>query len=266
MMLTDLADVVRRSGLRVVEISGWRTRGQGELESVESITCHHTGTPNSLSGDYPTMGTIVSGRPGLRGTLAQLGLGRSGTVYVIAAGLCWHAGVTFYPWQNNAHAIGIEAEHPGGSTPWPADQYAAYVRLVRALRDGYDVPNARVLGHKEVAKPLGRKSDPTFSMDSFRAAVARLNPDSEGELDMADAASIEKKIDSLAYVLGLRYDVDADRYVVETNRWNAEIERDQADAARDAEQMGVLGQLAVHLAAVRGEVKALSDRLFPEQS
>jgi hypothetical protein len=191
MMLTDLADVVRRSGLRVVEVSGWRTRGQGELESVESITCHHTGTPNSLSGDYPTMGTIVNGRPGLRGTLAQLGLGRSGTVYVIAAGLCWHAGVTFYPWQNNAHAIGIEAEHPGGSTPWPADQYDAYAQLVAALHEGYDVPLPRVLGHKEVAKPLGRKSDPTFSMDSFRADVARVT---QGDIDMWSDAQIAQHL------------------------------------------------------------------------
>lgn len=179
MILTNLADVVRRSGLHVVEVDGWRGRGHGQLVAVDSITAHHTATPNSLRGDYPTMNTIINGRSGLPGPLAQLGLGRSGIVYVIAAGLCWHAGATFHTWQNNWHAIGIEAEHPGGSTSWPPAQYAAYVRLAHALHLGYGVPVNRIVGHKEIASPLGRKNDPTFSMDAFRAAVARTSTEGE---------------------------------------------------------------------------------------
>ncbi|CAF4119993.1 unnamed protein product, partial [Adineta steineri] len=37
----------------------------------------------------------------------------------------------------------------------------------------YAVPTSRVLGHKEAAVPLGRKPDPNFSMDEFRAALAK---------------------------------------------------------------------------------------------
>lgn len=170
MTLTNLADVVRRSGLVVEELPGWKTRGHGQMTAVETIVCHHTAGPKT--GDYPSLGTVRDGRPGLAGPLAQLGLTRSGKVLVIAAGVCYHAGVVFAAYQNNWHAIGIEAEATG-TDPWPAKQYDAYVRLVAALRHGYGVSNARVLGHKEVAKPLGRKSDPNFDMAAFRAAVAR---------------------------------------------------------------------------------------------
>lgn len=167
-MLTDLADAARASGLPVVEESGWRTRGHGAMGAVQSIVCHHTAGP--ARGEAPSLAVVRDGRPDLEGPLSHLVLARSGTVHVVAAGLCWHAGPTFQPWQANAHAIGIEAEATG-KDPWPDVQYKAYVRLCRALADHYRVPYARVLGHKEVAKPTGRKSDPNFQMGAFRAAI-----------------------------------------------------------------------------------------------
>lgn len=176
MRLTDLADACRKSGLTVVEVDGWRTRGHADFASIESIVCHHTATAKSATGDYPSLRIVRDGRTGLPGPLSQLGLGRNGTVYVIAAGVSWHAGATFYPRQDNWHAIGIEAEHDGLS-PWPAAQYEAYVRLVAALAMHYGVPVANVQGHKEVAKPLGRKVDPNFDMGAFRLSVsAALRP------------------------------------------------------------------------------------------
>lgn len=54
--------------------------------------------------------------------------------------------------------------------------------------------------------------------------------------DMANAASVEKKIDALAAVLGLRYKADADRYEAEAD-WNT------ADVARDNAEMGVLTRI-----------------------
>lgn len=169
-MLTDLADACRKSGLTVVEVDGWRTRGHGQFAGVNSIVCHHTATSARAAGDYPSLRIVRDGRSDLPGPLSQLGLGRSGTVYVIAAGVAWHAGATFYPRQDNWHSIGIEAEHDGLS-PWSPVQLAAYVRLVAALREHYEVPLSNVQGHKEVAKPLGRKPDPTFDMTDFRRRV-----------------------------------------------------------------------------------------------
>jgi hypothetical protein len=168
MMLTDLAQACRASGLQVEEVPGWRTRGHGEMTSVDTIVCHHTAGP--ASGDMPSLGVIRDGRPGLPGPLSQLGLSRSGTVYVVAAGVCWHAGEVTQREYDNWHAIGIEAEATGTGS-WHPAQYAAYVRLCRALCDHYGVPAHQVLGHKEVCAPPGRKIDPNFDMHQFRQHV-----------------------------------------------------------------------------------------------
>lgn len=170
-MLTDLADVARSAGLQVVETDGWRSRGHGPMAGVQAIVVHHTAGP--ATGDAPSLRVVRDGRPDLAGPLSHLLLARSGGVHVVAAGLCWHSGATLAPWQANRFAIGIEAEHTGRpGDPWPPDQYAALVRLARRLADHYRVPYARILGHKEVCSPKGRKVDPTFPMDPFRAAVA----------------------------------------------------------------------------------------------
>src|SRR5690606_29788027 len=163
MLLLDLADACRGSGLRVVEVDGWQSRGHGQMSGVRTIVCHHTAGPPT--GEVPSLNFIRD-----RG-LAQLVLGRSGTVYVVAAGLCFHAGVVHEPNMGNRWAIGIEAEATG-TAPWPMVQYQAYARLCAALAGHYRVAVARVLGHKEVAAPTGRKIDPNFDMVAFRALVA----------------------------------------------------------------------------------------------
>lgn len=174
--LVDLADACRKSGLRVVEVSGWRTRGHGPMTAVESVIVHHTATSKAAAGDYPSLGIVRDGRSDLPGPLSQLGLGRDGTVYVIAAGVSYHAGATFKTVQNNWHAIGIEAEHDGLS-PWDPDQYAAYARLCHALCEHYGLSVADVQGHKEIAAPAGRKIDPSFDMGAFRDATANAGDD-----------------------------------------------------------------------------------------
>lgn len=176
MLLTDLAVACRKSGLPVVEVDGWRTRGHGPMTAVETIVCHHTATSKAAPGDYPSLGIVRDGRSDLPGPLSQLGLGRNGTVYVIAAGVSYHAGETFQTVQDNWHAIGIEAEHDGLST-WGAVQYDAYVRLCAALVDHYGLTPSDVQGHKEVASPRGRKIDPTFDMNAFRERVRNQEDD-----------------------------------------------------------------------------------------
>ncbi|CAF0965573.1 unnamed protein product [Rotaria sordida] len=155
-MLTDLADILRKAGLNVVEEPGWKTRGHGVMASVK----------------------VRDGRPDLSGPLSQLGLGRSGTWYVIAAGRSYHAGATIDDSIfGNSNSIGIEAEATGtpadnvGHKHWPEVQWESYVRGVKALQAAYGVLTSRVLGHKEAAVPAGRKPDPNFSMNEFRAAL-----------------------------------------------------------------------------------------------
>lgn len=175
MMLNDLATAARKSGLRVVEVAGWRSRTRpGGLTqgAPDGVVVHHTGTSAAAAGNYPTMAVIRQGHGELSGPLAQLGLGRDGTVYVISAGRCNHAGRTDKTGSSNGFAIGIEAEHPGSGL-WPEVQYKAYVALCAALAEHYGIPTNMVRGHKEVAVPRGRKTDPTFDMDDFRRSVAR---------------------------------------------------------------------------------------------
>jgi hypothetical protein len=185
--LLDLADACRGSGLRVVEVDGWRTRGHGRMSGVRTVVCHHTaGAP---TGEAPSLNFIRD-----RG-LAQLVLGRSGTVYVVAAGLCFHAGVVHEPRMSNRWAIGIEAEATG-TAAWPAVQYDAYARLCAALAAHYRVAVARVLGHKEVAAPTGRKIDPNFDMAAFRALVAEhLEDDMFTPEDRAKLNSLASRAD-----------------------------------------------------------------------
>jgi hypothetical protein len=173
MMLTTLADIVRGAGLTVVEVDGWKTRGHGALVDVKTVVCHHTATPATARGDYPSLAVVRDGRSDLAGPLCNLGLSRTGVVYVVAAGVAYHAGVVLDPSYGNTHSIGIEAENPGDGSPWPAAQVDAYARLCAALVKGYGLTVARVLGHKEVCSPKGRKDDPDFDMVAFRAAVTR---------------------------------------------------------------------------------------------
>lgn len=196
MYLTDLADVLREAGLTVVEVPGWKTRGyrrrvgdiyRADLLGVESIITHHTATSWSATGDYPTLNTVQNGRSDLPGPLAQLGLGRNGTWYVIAAGYANHTGATFEPWQSNSYALGIEAEAAGtgDSRDWPQVQMDSYAKGVKALASRYRVPVERVLGHKEIASPRGRKTDPSFDMGAFRAKVRAVNTTNPGGFLMA---------------------------------------------------------------------------------
>ncbi|MEV5502748.1 N-acetylmuramoyl-L-alanine amidase [Nonomuraea fuscirosea] len=168
--LTQLADVARRTGHPVTEVGGWKTRGHGPQPEVKGIVCHHTAGP-AAGGDYPSLAVVRDGRPGLDGPLSHFGLGRSGHVYVIAAGRCWHNAPSTSPQHTNSSSIGIEAENDG-SQPWPAVQLDAYRKLCAELCREFGLPASRVKAHREVntAKP-----DPhSIDMNDFRAAVAAL--------------------------------------------------------------------------------------------
>lgn len=159
MYLNDMADAIRAAGLNVVEVGNWRARNHGSMAGVRSIVCHHTAGP--LNGTYPSLNTVTNGRPGLAGPLAQLGLGRDGTVYVISNGVAWHAGATIDDSvYGNSWSIGIEAENNGVGEVWPAVQVDAYAKLCAALCRHYNIPVDRVKGHKEICRPAGRKIDP----------------------------------------------------------------------------------------------------------
>lgn len=171
--LTWLPEVLERAGLKVAEVPGWRTRGRADMGTVRGVMCHHTANPNL--GNMPTLGLLSAGRTDLPGPLSQLGLGRDGTFYVVAAGRANHAGKGIWEGvdSGNSSFIGIEAEHSGRIVdPWPEVQMDAFHRGVAAILTQIGAGANMCCGHKEYARPEGRKPDPTFDMAAFRAEVA----------------------------------------------------------------------------------------------
>jgi hypothetical protein len=131
--LSWLVDVLEAAGLKVAPVPGWESRGTRDVKTTMGVICHHTAGP--LAGNMPSLDTLLQGRSDLRGPLAQLGLGRDGTWYVIAAGRANHAGAGL--WQGvrdgNDCFIGVEAENTGKGEPWPAVQMDSYQRGVAAI-------------------------------------------------------------------------------------------------------------------------------------
>jgi hypothetical protein len=186
--LTDMADVLRRAGLKVVEIPGWKTRGRPGTFAPVGVLCHHTGSANTgLDKEYGYANWMATvGRSDLPAPLAQLALGRAGTFYVMAAGRANHAGrckliaglkpsysgATYG--DGNAQLVGIEAMN-NGTEGWSDAQYSAYTRGCAALNAAYRFPLSRTLGHKETS--LSGKWDPGgINMTTFRGDVAAVDP------------------------------------------------------------------------------------------
>lgn len=173
MYVNDLAQVLRNAGLVVYEVAGWQGNNHGSLNSVRAIVCHHTG--GSANGNAPSLNTVVNGRPDLKGPLSNLFLARNGDIYVVSSGVCWHAGNTIDDSvYGNSNSLGIEAENTGTGEVWPNVQVVAYAKMCAALVKAYNIPVARVVGHKEICVPRGRKIDPANlpgDMAGFRNLV-----------------------------------------------------------------------------------------------
>lgn len=172
--LTWLPEAIQPTGLTIIENPGWQDRGAHgqDMGKLWGVLCHHTAGPRT--GDMSSMGELLTGRAGISPPLAHIGLGRSGTVYLLAAGYANHAGAGQWPGlpvnNGNPHLIGIEAENMGTpDDPWPDVQYRAYVKLVAAILKHLGFDETHCIGHKEYAP--GRKTDPSLDMDAFREAV-----------------------------------------------------------------------------------------------
>jgi peptidoglycan hydrolase-like protein with peptidoglycan-binding domain len=189
-----LPEVLLDAGLKVAKLDGWEFRGLGDMGETLGVICHHTGGPHSLN--MPSLNTIINGRADLRGPLAQLGLGRDGTFYVIAAGRCNHAGQGVWNrvTSGNAHFIGIEAENTGvaDDLPWPEVQMKSYQHGVAAILRNLNQTADWCAGHKEFALPQGRKDDPSFDMAKFRGAVSAILDGSAPQLATIPASEPQK--------------------------------------------------------------------------
>lgn len=171
--------VAKRTGYPVVE--AWSSHNKGSMGTIYGPMLHHTGTPETASGDYPTLRIVRDGRPGLENSLCMFGLGRSGTIYLVNQNVSWHSGAGNWNGvtDGNGHFAGIEAEGPYRGA-WPAAELDSYQRLVASIlletgRDTNWMPR-----HAEFARPAGRKVDTSnINMTEFKGAVRYYlqNPD-----------------------------------------------------------------------------------------
>jgi hypothetical protein len=185
MNLDNMATELRRHGLKVVEIDGWITRGyrQQDLQEVRAIGWHHTATNRNafINNNCPTLPVLVNGRSDVAGPLCNLGLGRDGTVYVVATGVANHFGAgsayNIPTDMGNHYAIGIEMESSGVAPwDWTAEQLYWAPRLGAALELIYLQhlpPEKRLqLGHMEYSSQ--GKIDPAGwpgGMDGLRNSI-----------------------------------------------------------------------------------------------
>lgn len=99
----------------------------------------------------------------------------------------WHAGVSY--WQGatnlNDRSIGIELSNPGhshGYVPFPEAQIGALIELCQKLKSDWDISEARILGHSDIAPQ--RKQDPghLFPWETMAREGLGLWPEKAGVL------------------------------------------------------------------------------------
>jgi hypothetical protein len=92
----NLPQLLRQAGLDVVEIDGWRSRKRPGSFGATGVLNHHTGASAqgwSLTKELQyARWMFLTGRSDLNAPLVQIALGRSGRVYIGAAGRANHAG------------------------------------------------------------------------------------------------------------------------------------------------------------------------------
>lgn len=267
MLLTDLADAARKSGLKVIELDDWQMNVSAGSFDPEGVLCHHTGSFDSLTDagndlDYARW-LAFTGRTDLDPPLCNLALSAEGVVYVCSAGNANHAGEARasgpmpHASDGNALYIGIEAMNSGtqgwGSIGRDAagneiTQGQAYARLCAALCSHYGWPADHTRAHRETS--LTGKWDPGgLDMDTFRTTVADLIPQIGDDMfSPDDRTTLEQTLSAVKDL--------------------ANAERERAKATRDRDRRLAKGiRLAARdvAADLRARLVAIADELDTEE-
>lgn len=198
MRLLSLADDLRDAGLQVVEVNGWKTRGEPFATKPKVVVGHHTAS--APGQNMPSLHILTAGRADLPGPLCQIGLSRRGVAYVVASGKANHAGPG--QWRDitsSSLTCGIEAENSGVGEAWPATQLAAFDTCAAVLLTRLGSSADWYCGHREWALPTGRKIDPAgIDLDQQRGRIRRLMED-DMPLTDKDLARIREEVWSEPY-------------------------------------------------------------------
>lgn len=143
MLPSGLPILFRKAGLNIVVVDGWQARGRPGSFGPVGVLNHHTGASakrwtRAQELSYAKWMFLV-GRPDLPAPLCQIALGRSGTVYVGAAGRANHAGTatssgSVAAGDGNTLYVGIEWML-SGIEAIPTEMMAAGVTLNAVLTE-----------------------------------------------------------------------------------------------------------------------------------
>lgn len=183
----QILTALQAEGVTVAEHPGWRTHNRDTdtgktFGPVNGAVIHHTAGTNSLELCY-------NGRSDLPGPLCHTHLAKTGIATMVGCGRTNHAG-TFAqnavnavvaessvhpapdvaePVDGNDKFYGLEIENLGnGTDPYPEVQYVQAVKWATGICRAHGWSADSVIGHKEGTR---RKTDPSFSMNTFRADV-----------------------------------------------------------------------------------------------
>lgn len=177
MVTTGFLDVCRAKGVIVYEMPGWQGRGESGSFSIRGVLLHHDamGLRNDNVPNYMAQNGVAG---------SQVWIKFDGTLYVLAAGLKWHAGAGggwgSIPADNgNAYCLGIETDYSGSGPRDPRIDDAIHL-VTRAAVEYYKLNPARDLAlHKEYAPD--RKVDlANFDADDWRRRAAQDTPEPVG--------------------------------------------------------------------------------------
>lgn len=184
---------LRREGVTVVEVDGWRTRNRnhkGPWGPVNGVMIHHTVT----RGTARTVQICRDGHADLPGPLCHGVIAKDGRVHLVGYGRANHAGSgdgdvlqaviaeralpadDELTTDGNRHFWGFECENLGdGKDPWPEAQLLAIEKVAAAICRHHGWTERSVIGHLEWQPG---KIDPRgFGMDWMRGQVReRLKP------------------------------------------------------------------------------------------
>lgn len=148
-------------------------------DGISAIVIHHGA--GSRTSDLRTLTSPTSR------VSAHYYVCRDGTIYQLVPDprAAWHAGKSAIDGVPNVndYSLGIETEHQTlptlvQHTDWPQSQLDALAWLIRTKAAAYQIPPARVVSHRAIALPKGRKADPRDAPlapePAFRAWVARV--------------------------------------------------------------------------------------------
>ena len=169
------------------ESKPYPTKNHGRLHTRPGILVAHT----TEGGSKAWLDSAFSGRDPSYTKSVHWCVYEDGSIIEYApwkpgeAVACWHAGVSQWRGMNSCNywSLGFEIQHVAGR-PYPEAQIRAVIELVRVVREAY--PIIELVTHAQIARPIGRKTDPTkpWKTDVYPRIQKALS--TKEETDMTD--------------------------------------------------------------------------------